>query len=142
MKTKSNKTLWIVLGLIIAAIAIFSITSCILGPAEIKTSEFHSILTEMVESADAGNGNSYLESAELDNANAPQIKDEIAGSRFNMNNGAKVTKLDVDISNYNINCENAVASSLGNKYYLALKINFNDDKTSTLVQTLIIYYLC
>ena len=44
-------------------------------------------------------------------------------------NGVKVSKLKVELLNLNIDCENAVAATLQNKYYLALKINFNDNKT-------------
>ena len=43
-------------------------------------------------------------------------------------NGVKVSKLNIDLSNLNFNCDNAVASSLQNKYYLSLRINFNDNK--------------
>ena len=102
MKTKSNKTLWIILGLIVAAIAIFSFTSCILGPVEIKTSEFHSILNEMSndsvyeESTGQGNNDFYLDSAELEKAQAPQIKDEILSGGFNISKGAKITNVVFD----------------------------------------------
>ena len=99
MKTKSNKTLWIVLGIIIAAIAIFSFTSCLTASTEIKTSEFHSILNEMVESSEegnVGNGNIYLDKNELDKAHATQIKEEISDSRFNMTKGARVANIVFD----------------------------------------------
>ena len=48
-------------------------------------------------------------------------------------NGVKVTKMDIDIKNMldGLN-KNAVSSSLGNKYYLALRLNYNDNKTSEL----------
>ena len=96
MKTKSNKTLWIVLAIIIAAIAIFSVTSCLTASTEIKTSEFHSILNEMVESSEEGNGNIYLDKSELDKAHATQIKEEISDSRFNMTKGARVANIVFD----------------------------------------------
>ena len=45
-------------------------------------------------------------------------------------NGLKVNKVELDlIDQLNINCENAVASSLADKYYIALKVNFEDNKT-------------
>jgi len=44
-------------------------------------------------------------------------------------NGVKVSKLSIDLSALNIVCENAVASSIQNKYYLALRINFNDENS-------------
>ncbi len=45
-------------------------------------------------------------------------------------NGARVTKLDIDLSKYLIqNNDSAFASSLGDIYYLALRLNFNDDKS-------------
>lgn len=44
-------------------------------------------------------------------------------------NGVKVNKLKVQFfNNFTFDIKNAVASSLGEKYYLALKINFDDDK--------------
>ena len=44
-------------------------------------------------------------------------------------NGMKVTKIDVDLSNIlsKVN-DGAVASSLGNNYYIALKLDFDDNK--------------
>ena len=43
-------------------------------------------------------------------------------------NGVKVMKLDIDFSSYKFeNYESAVASSLSDKYYLALRLNFNDN---------------
>ena len=40
MKTKSNKTLWIVLGIIVAVIAILSFTTCINTRTTLSTSDF------------------------------------------------------------------------------------------------------
>ncbi len=102
MKTKSNKTLWIVLGIIIAAIAIFSFTSCLTASTEIKTSEFHSILNEMSnssiyeDSTGQGNGNSILDKNELESAHATQIKEEIKNSGFNIANGARIANVVFD----------------------------------------------
>lgn len=42
-------------------------------------------------------------------------------------NGIKVHKVDVKFNNLSLNYNNSVASSLGNKYYLALKIDFKDN---------------
>ena len=45
-------------------------------------------------------------------------------------NGVKVTKTDIDIRNLLPDSnEHTAASSLGQKYYLALRLNFNDDKS-------------
>lgn len=45
-------------------------------------------------------------------------------------NGNKVVKTSVDIKELlTNNLDNSVASSLGNKYYLATKLDFNDDKS-------------
>ena len=44
-------------------------------------------------------------------------------------NGIKVVKADINLDNLKFNCDNAVASSLGDKYYVGLRLNFNDDKT-------------
>lgn len=43
-------------------------------------------------------------------------------------NGVKVSKIKIDLSKYSIDNIHAVASSLSNKYYLALKLNFSDEK--------------
>ncbi len=91
MKTKSNKTLWIVLGIIIAAIAIFSFTSCLMASTEIKTSEFHSILNEMSKDT----SNNILSEEELKNSVAPTIKDEISMG-FSMSDGAVIENVVFD----------------------------------------------
>lgn len=43
-------------------------------------------------------------------------------------NGVKVNKVKLDLSKYKLDNTSAVASSLANKYYLAVKLDFNDDK--------------
>jgi len=102
LKTKKSKALWIVLGIIIAAIAIFSVTSCLMGSTEIKTSELHSILNEMAnssiyeDSTGTGNGDTYLDGAELEKANAEVIREEILDSGFNMTKGAKIENVVFD----------------------------------------------
>ncbi len=102
MKTKKSKALWIVLGIIIAAIAVFSVTSCLMGSTEIKTSELHSILNEMAnssiyeDSTGTGNGDTYLDGAELEKANAEVIREEILDSGFNMTKGAKIENVVFD----------------------------------------------
>ncbi len=109
MKTKKNKTLWIVLGVIIAIIAIFSFTSCLTASTEIKTSEFHSILNEMTnntiyeDSTGQGDGDIYLDSEELTRAHATQIREEILDSGFNMSKGARIASVVFD--GYVINFE-------------------------------------
>ena len=45
MKAKSNKTLWIVLGLIIAVIAALSLFTCVPTKMEVSTSEFNAIVS-------------------------------------------------------------------------------------------------
>lgn len=43
-------------------------------------------------------------------------------------NGVKVNKVKLDLSKFKLDNTSAVASSLANKYYLAVKLDFNDDK--------------
>jgi len=43
-------------------------------------------------------------------------------------NGVKVNLLNVDLKNYNCNYKNSVASSLQNKYYLALNVDYSDSE--------------
>ena len=96
MSKKKGKGIWIILGIIVAVIAIFSFTSCLMGRTEVKTSELHSILTEMsvVENGEGvGNGDNVLTSEELAEANASQIKQEIKDNGFNMSQGAKVANV-------------------------------------------------
>ncbi len=97
MKTKKNKSLWIVLSIIIAAIAIFSFTSCLMASTEIKISEFHSVLVKMEgEKIVSANEDVYLTETVLKNAQAPVIKEEITNSRFNMTKGAKIANVVFD----------------------------------------------
>ena len=86
MGKKRGKGIWIILGIILAVIAIFSFTSCLMGRTEVKTSELHSILVEM----ENGSSDNILDKTELDNAHATQIKQEIADSGFNTTQGAKI----------------------------------------------------
>lgn len=50
-------------------------------------------------------------------------------------NGVKVTKTDIELSNMIFQNDNAVATSLGDKYYIALRLNFNDSEQILCEQT-------
>ena len=91
MKTKKSKKIWIILGIIVAIIAILSVVSCLGASKEIRTSEFHSILQTM----DSGN-DSTLDKNELEDSNAHVIKSEVANSGFNMNEGAWLANIVFD----------------------------------------------
>ncbi len=89
---KKGKGIWIILGIIVAVIAIFSFTSCLMGRTEVNTSELHSILEVMAE--DNGETTKKILSVdELDKANAKQIKQEIIGSGFSKSEGIKITNV-------------------------------------------------
>ena len=103
MSKKKGKGIWIILGIIIAVIAIFSFTSCLMGRTEVNTSELHSILTEMSNNQTivdednimVGNGNNdnVLDLNELNKDKAPQIYQEIKNNGFDMTSGAKITNV-------------------------------------------------
>ena len=90
MKTKRSKKLWIILGIIVAIIAVLSVTSCLNASTEVRTSEFHSILQTME------NGDSTLSKDELNNSNAPAIVQEIKNSGFSMSEGARLSNIVFD----------------------------------------------
>ncbi len=93
MKTKRNKTLWIILTIVIIGIAIFSITSCLMKPTEVKISELHAILKEMDN--DKQEDSKYiLESEEIIKEQAPSIYKEL--SYINMTEGAKIENVVFD----------------------------------------------
>ncbi len=102
MSKKKGKGIWIILGIIVAVIAIFSFTSCLMGRTEVKTSELHSLLTEMandqtvaIEDIKLGNGNgdAILDLSELNSAHATQIKQEIADSGFSTSEGIRISNV-------------------------------------------------
>ena len=90
MSKKKGKGIWIILGIIIAVIAIFSFTSCLMGRTEVNTSELHSVLVKMESGSVVDN---VLDKTELDSAHATQIKKEISDNGFNMSAGAKITNV-------------------------------------------------
>lgn len=92
LKTKKSKKIWIILGIIVAIIAVLSITSCLNASAEIRTSEFHAILNTM----DNGNADSTLDENELKDASAYVIKTEINNNGFNMTQGAWLSNIVFD----------------------------------------------
>ena len=96
MSNKKGKGIWIILGIIIAVIAVFSFTSCLMGRTEVKTSELHSVLTEMTldMKKEGSDKNTILSEAEL--SGAPQIKQEIKNSAFDNSKGAKITNVVFD----------------------------------------------
>ena len=89
MGKKRGKGIWIILGIIVAIIAIFSFTSCLMGRTEVKTSELHSILTQM----ESGSADAVLDKTELEGAHATQIKQEIADNGFNISQGARISNV-------------------------------------------------
>ena len=86
MGKKKGKGIWIILGIIIAMIAVFSFTSCLMGRTEVNTSELYAILNQT-----KNDGNEVLNYDEL--SNAKQIKNEIDYSGFDISQGAKITNV-------------------------------------------------
>ncbi len=99
MKSKSNKTLWIVLGIIVAIIAVLSFTTCLSSSIEIKTSEFHAMISEMKD------GDAIFDNAEIDRASTkmPTIKNSIKESGINTSQGLKLQNVVFDV--YVVNFE-------------------------------------
>ena len=99
MSKKRGKGIWIILGIIIAIIGIFSVSSCLMGRTEVNTSELHSLLTEMsneqtVNLEDfkpgSGNGDAVLDLTEYEKATAKNIKQEISNNRFDKSQGIRI----------------------------------------------------
>ena len=67
MKTRKNKALWIVLGLILAVVALLSFTNCLNTSTTVNYSEFYSIVGEL-------NGDAIITKNELQDADAPTIE--------------------------------------------------------------------
>ncbi len=87
---KRSKNLWIIFGVILAIVAFLSVSSCLNGRTEIKTSEFPALLKSMTLS------NQYLDEAELNSANAPTIKEVMEKTGFNMEEGASFANIVFD----------------------------------------------
>ena len=94
MKTKKSKKIWIILGIIVAIIGVLSITSCLNASAEIRTSEFHSVLISMRN--DFSDNVDILDDNELQNSNAAAIKEEVKDNGFNMTKGARISNIVFD----------------------------------------------
>ena len=82
MKTKKNKTLWIVLGVIVIIIAALSISTCINSSVEVETSEFNSLYQALIVDHEENHEttctcDAKLTREEVANLNAPTIKDEL-----------------------------------------------------------------
>lgn len=97
MKSKSNKSLWIILGIIVAIIAVLSFTTCLSSSIEIKTSEFRAMI-------DVTN-DSILDNTEIEGIKAkiPTIESGVKESRINTSQGLKLQNVVFDI--YVVNFE-------------------------------------
>ena len=97
MKSKSNKSLWIILGIIVAIIAVLSFTTCLSSSIEIKTSEFRAMI-------DVTN-DSILDNTEIEGIKKkiPTIESGVKESRINTSQGLKLQNVVFDI--YVVNFE-------------------------------------
>ena len=68
MKTKSNKTLWIVLGIIVAIIAALSLTTCLNASNSLSTSDFDYAISMMISDG-------KITKDEVDASNSENLKD-------------------------------------------------------------------
>ena len=75
MKTRRNKAIWIVLGLILAVVAVLSFTNCINTSKSVNYSEFYSIVSELGTDAE-------ITKTELQNAKAPNISKAFETSTY------------------------------------------------------------
>ncbi len=106
MKTKKSKKIWIILGIIIAIIAVLSVTSCLNASTEVRTSELHAILNSMEKEYDLEKDDPNFEfdadkypiltREELEVANADAIKNEIERNQFSMSEGARLSNVVFD----------------------------------------------
>ncbi len=93
MKTKSNKTLWIVLGIIVAVIAILSFTTCINTRATLSTSDFD----EAVFMLDDGK----ITKQEIADSNSQNLKDLFG--KYIIKDDTEITISDVVFDSYVVN---------------------------------------
>ena len=129
MKTKSGKTIWIVLGVIIALIAVLSFTNCFSTKREVSTSEFDSL----VETA-YNDGNGYVDENWWKTADAPVLTQSLKGQ-----NVAKVRLAKVEFDVYVVNYYLRVTFTDGTEAVLDFGTNYSrtDTKVSDIEDKLL-----
>lgn len=131
MKTKSNKTIWIVLGVIIALIAVLSFTNCFSTKRDVATSEFDSL----IETAYGENGNVYESEDWWKKADAPVLAQSLKGQSV-----AKVRFAKVEFDVYVVNYYLTITFSDGTEAVLDFATNYSrtDTKVSNLEDKLLV----
>ena len=120
MKTKKNKTLWIVLGIIVIVIAALSISTCINSSVSVDTSEFNSLYQTIAIEDDEGNCDAKLTKAEVAKLNAPTIKDELKNISYET-----VVLKNVVFDSYVVEFELAVINGSGRSETIAFTANYS-----------------
>ena len=120
MKTKKNKTLWIVLGIIVIVIATLSISTCINSSVSVDTSEFNSLYQTIAIEDDEGNCDAKLTKAEVAKLNAPTIKDELKNISYET-----VVLKNVVFDSYVVEFELAVINGSGRSETIAFTANYS-----------------
>ena len=123
MKTKKNKTLWIVLGIIVIVIAALSISTCINTSVSVDTSEFNSVYQALVNEDSEYNKNGFdakLTKAEVAKLNAPTIKEELKNVSYET-----VVLKNVVFDSYVVNFELVVVNGLGRSETISFTANYS-----------------
>ena len=93
MKTKSNKTLWIVLGIIVAVIAILSFTTCINTRTTLSTSDFDAAVFMLEDGK--------ITKQEITDSDSQNLKDLFG--KYYIKDDTEITISDVVFDSYVVN---------------------------------------
>jgi len=126
LKTKSNKTLWIVLGIIVAIIAILSLSTCLNSSVSLSTSDFDTALEMMQDDG-------KITQDEVSASSADKLKEVLSRYTYD-NNGAVISDVVFDsyVINFNIKLgSNTVIACTTNYSRNDLKITEIESKLRT-----------
>ena len=119
METKSNKTIWIILAVILVLVAALSLSTCFKSKTSVDYSEFMQIL----EIADAKGKNELTK----DEVNSITVSngDSVIKSNLSGNNYTKFEFYEVVFKNYNIDFSIQIITANGGKVVKAFTTNYS-----------------
>ena len=120
MKTKKNKTLWIVLGIIIAVIAALSLSTCIDTSTSVSTSEFKELVILAAGQEEESDGK--ITKAEIDNSkNVIVLKSLLSSGEGNYT----ITLEDVVFDSYVVSFDVRVVEESGAASVISCSTNYS-----------------
>ena len=119
METKSNKTIWIILAVILVLVAALSLSTCFKSKTSVDYSEFMQIL----EIADAKGKNELTK----DEVNSITVSngDSVIKSNLSGSNYTKFEFYEVVFKNYNIDFSIQIITANGGKVVKAFTTNYS-----------------